>query len=58
MAAALFSALPVKPPVTGAQIRMLEEGSTADPGPMMNIFGLRPTGFKEGLQRYLGAARH
>lgn len=53
MAAAAFSVLPIKPPITSVQIRMLEEGSTADPEPMMTVFGFRPTGFKEGLRKYL-----
>lgn len=53
MSAAAFSVLPIKPPITAVQIRMLEEGSTADPGPMMSIFGIQPTGFKDGLRRYL-----
>jgi hypothetical protein len=52
-AAAFFSLLPIKPPVTPAQIRMLQEGSTADPGPMREIFGISPVGFREGLQAYL-----
>jgi len=53
MAAAIFSALPIKPPITAVQIRMLEEGSTADPGPMTSIFGFQPTRFKDGLRGYL-----
>jgi NADH dehydrogenase len=52
-AAAFFSLLPVKPPVTSAQIRMLQEGSIADPAPMQEIFGISPVGFREGLQAYL-----
>lgn len=52
-AAALFSLLPIKPPVTSAQIRMLQEGSTADPGPMQAIFGISSVGFREGLKAYL-----
>ena len=52
-AAGFFSLLPVKPPVTSAQIRMLQEGSTADPGPMQAIFGISPVGFREGVRAYL-----
>jgi uncharacterized protein YbjT (DUF2867 family) len=54
IAAAAFAVLPIKPPVTSVQIRMLQEGSIADhPGPMMSIFGIQPVGFREGLRRYL-----
>jgi len=53
MAAALFSLLPIRAPVTSVQLRMLEEGSTADPGPMKRVFGIEPVGFRAGLQRYL-----
>ena len=51
MAAAFFSVLPIQPPVTSAQIRMLEEGSTADPEPMKRIFQIEPMGFREALGR-------
>jgi uncharacterized protein YbjT (DUF2867 family) len=51
--AAIFSILPVAPPVTSVQLRMMEEGSTADPDPMMRIFHIRPEGFRAGLCRYL-----
>ncbi len=50
--AALMSVLP-KPPVTTDQLRMLREGSTADPTPMLQTFNLRPVGFREGLNKYL-----
>lgn len=50
MAAAFFSLLPIKPPVTSTQIRMLEEGSTADLEPMKRIFRIEPIGFREGLR--------
>lgn len=53
MAAALFSVLPIPPPVTAVQIRMLQEGSTADPEPMRRIFGIEPVTFRTGLRRYL-----
>jgi len=51
--AAIFSILPVAPPVTSVQLRMMEEGSTADPDPMMRIFHTQPEGFRAGLRRYL-----
>ena len=47
--AALSSVLPIRPPVTSAQLRMLEEGSTADPEPMQRIFRIQPIGFREGI---------
>lgn len=52
-AAMFFSILPVRPPVTSVQLRMMEEGSTADPGPMIRIFGIQPTGFRQALRKYL-----
>jgi len=54
MASALFSLLPMQPPVTSVQIRMLEEGSTADPEPMKKIFHINPIGFRAGVREYLG----
>ncbi|HET9743212.1 MAG TPA: complex I NDUFA9 subunit family protein [Terriglobales bacterium] len=56
-AATLFSFLPVRPPVTRDQLRMLEEGSTADPEPMKRIFHIQPIGFRRGLRQYLCATR-
>ncbi|HYL91901.1 MAG TPA: complex I NDUFA9 subunit family protein [Alphaproteobacteria bacterium] len=41
------------PPVTVDQLRMLREGSTCDIRRMVEIFGVRPIGFAEGLRRYL-----
>lgn len=52
---AIFSVLPVKPPVTSVQLRMLKEGSAADPGPMKQVFGIDPTAFRAGLRRDLTA---
>jgi NADH dehydrogenase len=52
-AARLFSILPVTPPITPDQVRMLEEGSTASPEPMQRIFAINPIGFRPGLQRSL-----
>lgn len=49
MAAAFFSFLPVKPPVTSAQIRMLQEGSTADPEPMKRVFQIEPISFRTAV---------
>ncbi|HWC16878.1 MAG TPA: complex I NDUFA9 subunit family protein [Terriglobales bacterium] len=57
IAASVFSILPVKSPVTSVQLRMLEEGSTADPGPMKKIFGIEPIGFRAGLRRDLCKAQ-
>lgn len=50
--AALMSVL-AKPPVTIDQLRMLREGSTADPAPMLATFNVNPVGFREGLNKYL-----
>lgn len=37
------------PPVTIGQLRMLKEGSTCDIRPMMQIFRIKPVGFRSGL---------
>jgi NADH dehydrogenase len=52
-AAALFSLLPGTPPVTSVQLRMMEEGSTADPAAMKRIFHIKPEAFRVGLSKYL-----
>jgi len=52
-AAAIFSILPMRPPVTSVQLRMMEEGSTADPTHMKRIFQIEPEKFRAGLGRYL-----
>jgi uncharacterized protein YbjT (DUF2867 family) len=51
--AALMAMLLPRPPVTLDQLRMLEEGSTADPAPMLATFALQLVGFREGLAKYL-----
>ena len=56
MAAAFFSVLPITPPVTAVQIRMLEEGSTADPEKMKRIFHIEPMGFRDGMRKHLKPA--
>jgi uncharacterized protein YbjT (DUF2867 family) len=56
MAAAFFAMLPITPPVTAVQIRMLEEGSTADPDKMKRIFHIEPMGFRDGMRKYLKPA--
>lgn len=53
--AALMGMVLQRPPVTSDQLRMLEEGSTADPWPMLATFAVQPVGFREGLARYLCA---
>jgi NADH dehydrogenase len=57
-AAAFFAMLPVKAPVNSVQLRMMEEGSTADPDPMIRVFGVHPTGFRQGLPLYLCPEEH
>lgn len=49
-AAACLSFMPMQPPITSVQLRMMEEGSVADPGPMQRIFGIEPLGFRKGLR--------
>jgi uncharacterized protein YbjT (DUF2867 family) len=43
--AAVAQKLLKNPPVTVDQLRMLQEGSTCDIGPMKRIFGIKPRGF-------------
>jgi NADH dehydrogenase len=50
--AALLSVSP-RPPVTIDQLRMLREGSVADPAAMLAAFKVNPVGFREGLNKYL-----
>lgn len=52
MAAAVAQSVLPKPPVTVGQLKMLREGSTCDPQPMMRIFSIQPRGFREGLRSY------
>jgi uncharacterized protein YbjT (DUF2867 family) len=51
--AAVLQTLLPRPPVTADQLRMLKEGSTADPRPMRETFELELVGFREGLNKYL-----
>ena len=51
--AAIAQRLPGRPPVTVDQLRMLREGSSCDIGPMIEVFGVQPRGFREGLSTYL-----
>jgi len=53
LAARIFSLLPVRPPVTRDQLAMLEEGSTADPEEMLQVFKFEPISFTGGLHKYL-----
>ena len=53
MNAAILQTILPRPPVTTDQLRMLREGSTADPAPMLETFNLHPLGFREGLNKYL-----
>ena len=51
--AALARVLFGRPPVTAGQLRMLQEGSTCNILPMIETFGFKPIGFREGLRKYL-----
>lgn len=51
--AAVAQKLLPRPPVTMGQLRMLQEGSTCDVLPMMEVFGIQPLGFRVGLRTYL-----
>jgi NADH dehydrogenase len=51
--ALLLGAVLPRPPITTDQLRMLREGSTASPAPMLDTFNLQPVGFREGLRQYL-----
>ena len=50
-----FSVLPIKPPVTIDQLRMLEEGSVADGAQMRETFNITPAGFREALKDDFGS---
>ena len=52
--ASLLPKFTARAPITRDQLTMLLEGSTGDPGPLVRDFGIVPTGFAEGLARYLG----
>lgn len=54
-AAMMFSVLPIKPPVTIDQLRMLEEGSVADSAQMRETFNITPAGFREALKNDFGS---
>lgn len=53
MNAMVLGAVLPRPPVTTDQLRMLREGSTASPQPMLQTFNLQPVGFSDGLRKYL-----
>src|SRR5262249_28848310 len=53
LVAHVFSLLPARPPVTPDQLALLEEGSTADPKEMLQVFNFQPIGFREGIRAYL-----
>jgi uncharacterized protein YbjT (DUF2867 family) len=40
-------------PLTRDQLIMLSEDNTGNPNPANNLFGLKPTGFEEGIASYL-----
>jgi len=42
------------PPLNRDQLIMLREDNVGDPEPAMELFGLRPGPFREGIGRYLG----
>ncbi len=51
--ASILGTVMPRPPVTTDQLRMLQEGSTADPRPMFETFTVNPIGFRAGLNRWL-----
>jgi NADH dehydrogenase len=51
--AAIAQTLLPQPPVTVDQLLMLREGSTCDIRRMVEILGVKPAGFAEGLRKYL-----
>ncbi|HEX7958680.1 MAG TPA: NAD-dependent epimerase/dehydratase family protein, partial [Terriglobales bacterium] len=52
VAAHVLSLLSTQPLVTPDQLAMLEEGSTADPKEMLQVFKFEPISFTEGLRTY------
>lgn len=53
-AARLFDPLGAAAPITSSQLRMLVEGTETPANAMEGTFGIRPLGFAEGLERFLG----
>jgi uncharacterized protein YbjT (DUF2867 family) len=52
---AVYAALPDKaPPLNRDQLIMLDEDQCGNPQPANDRFGLRPEGFRQGIERYLG----
>jgi NADH dehydrogenase len=51
--AALAEVILPKPPITRDQLIMLEEDNVTDQRPLEDVFGIKPTGFEEGLRTYL-----
>jgi NADH dehydrogenase len=51
--AALAEAILPKPPITRDQLLMLEEDNVTDQRPLEDVFGIKPTGFEQGLRTYL-----
>jgi NADH dehydrogenase len=50
---ALAEAILPKPPITRDQLIMLDEDNVTDQRPLEDVFGIKPTGFEEGLRTYL-----
>lgn len=44
------------PPLNRDQLRMLAEDNVGDPRPAVELFGLKPVGFAEGIRRYVRGA--
>ena len=51
--AALAEALLTTPPITRDQLLMVEEDNVTEVNALTTVFGVRPTGFEEGMMRYL-----
>ena len=51
--AALAEKLLSTPPITRDQLLMLEEDNVTGVNALTEVFGIIPTGFEEGMRRYL-----
>ena len=51
--AALVEKLLSTPPITMDQLLMLEEDNVTGVNALTEVFGITPTGFEEGMRRYL-----
>lgn len=55
--AALAEAVFSRPPITRDQLLMLQEDNVTSGKALEDVFGIKPTGFEEGMRTYLGRGK-